>query len=417
MEAGTVYAELTQRTNGAILIGVTGPTRTGKSTFVKRFMETLVLPHIEDAYQLERARDELPQSGSGRTIMTAEPKFVPEEAVEICPDGTSRFAVRLIDSVGYMIPGAVGAEEDGQPRMVTTPWYDHEIPMTEAAECGTKKVMEDHCTVGVVVTTDGTVTDIPREDYIEAERRAVEDMRKTGKPFVVLLNSTDPYAESAQQLRGELEQTYGASVLAADCLTMDEAEIRRILSAILSEFPVAELRFFLPGWVSALPWDHSIKTALLESMRRCAEQIAKLSETAKIGDLMQTDALSGCRIDAVDPGSGTVSCTLEFPEALFYQTLSEQSGFPIESDGDLMSLLSSVAQVKSSYDKVAAAMEEVRQTGYGIVMPTADEITLEVPQIVRKNGSYAIKLKASAPSIHMMHTKQRLAKTKRAEDR
>ena len=407
METRTVYEELMRRTDGAILLGVTGPTRTGKSTFVKRFMETLVLPNIEDPYRAERARDELPQCGSGRTITTSEPKFVPEEAVEIRPDDGTRLSVRLIDSVGYMIPGAVGAEEDGQPRMVTTPWFDHEIPMTEAAELGTKKVMEDHCTVGVVVTTDGTITDIPREDYVDAERRAIEDMRATGKPFVVLLNSTDPYAAPAQAMRDELAQTYGANVIATDCRSMDESEIRRILSGILSEFPVTELRYFLPDWVAALPWEHPIKSALLTAMRDCAEKVGKISETSSIGELLRTDALQTCDVDDVDLGSGRVDCTLRFPEALFYKTLSEQSGFPIESDGDLLELLSSLAGVKQTYDAVAAAMTEVNETGYGIVTPAPSQVKLEAPQIIRKNGACAIKLKASAPSIHMMRTKQR----------
>ncbi|MBQ7566042.1 MAG: stage IV sporulation protein A [Oscillospiraceae bacterium] len=407
METRTIYEELMRRTDGAILLGVTGPTRTGKSTFVKRFMETLVLPNIEDAYRAERARDELPQCGSGRTIMTSEPKFVPEEAVEIRPDDGTRLSVRLIDSVGYMIPGAVGAEEDGQPRMVTTPWFDHEIPMTEAAELGTKKVMEDHCTVGVVVTTDGTITDIPREDYVDAERRAIEDMRATGKPFVVLLNSTDPYAAAAQTMRDELAQTYGANVIATDCRAMDETEIRRILSGILSEFPVTELRFFLPDWVAALPWEHPIKSALLTAMRDCAEKVSRISETSSIGELLRTDALQTCDVDDVDLGSGRVDCTLRFPEALFYKTLSEQSGFPIGSDGDLLELLSSLAGVKQTYDAVAAAMAEVNETGYGIVTPAPSQVKLEAPQIIRKNGACAIKLKASAPSIHMTRTKQR----------
>lgn len=402
MEANGIYEDLAQRTDGAVLIGVTGPTRTGKSTFVKRFMETLVLPNIDDPYRAERAKDELPQSGSGKTIMTSEPKFVPEEAVEISPDGVSRLSVRLIDSVGYMIPGAVGAEEDGQPRMVTTPWFDYEIPLTDAAEIGTKKVMEDHCTVGVVVTTDGSVTDIARSDYAEAEQRAIRDMQQTGKPFVVILNSTDPYSEQTESMRQSLQDTYGARVIAADCQTMDEDEIRQILQAILSEFPVTEMRFYLPDWIGALDWAHPVKAALIEAMRQTAEQIGKVSETSSLGDFMQTDSLESCSVESVDLGSGVVSCELKFPEALFYQILSEETGFPVETDGDLMSLLSALSQAKRSYDKVAGAMEQVKATGYGIVMPTADEVQLEVPQIIRKNGSYAIKLKASAPSIHMI---------------
>lgn len=408
MEARTVYEDLSQRTAGAVLIGVTGPTRTGKSTFVKRFMEELVLPNIQDDYRAERARDELPQSGSGRTIMTSEPKFVPEEAVEISPDGVSRLSVRLIDSVGYMVPGAVGAEEDGQTRMVTTPWFDYEIPMSEAAEIGTKKVMEDHCTVGVVVTTDGTVTDLPRGNYEEAENRAIRDMQATGKPFVVVVNSSDPNGEAAQSLRQKIQEEYGVTALTADCQTMDEAQIRQILAGTLSEFPVTEIRFYLPGWMSALECSHPVKAALLEAMRQSAERIGRISEAEPtMAQFLHLDSLEDCTVEEADLGSGVVSCQLKFPERLFYQILTEKTGFDVESDGDLLSLLTALSQVKGSYDKVEQALEQVRQTGYGIVMPTAEEVRLEIPQIIRKGGNYAIKLKASAPSIHLMRSKEK----------
>lgn len=403
METKSIYEDLGQRTGGAVLLGVTGPTRTGKSTFVKRFMEQLVIPNISDPYRAERARDELPQSGSGRTIMTSEPKFVPDQAVEISPDGVAKISVRMIDSVGYMVPGVLGADEDGQPRMVTTPWFTHEIPMTEAAELGTKKVMEDHATLGIVVTTDGTVTDIPRGDYIEAEDRAIQDMQATRKPFIVLVNSTQPQGEVAQSVCKKIREEHNAAVLAVDCLTMDEGQIRGILSVVLQEFPVTELRFFMPGWVTALEGEHPVKEALYEAMRRSAEKIGKVSEAEPVmRQVLHTDALQGSRIREVDLGSGTVSCELEFPETLFYQVLTEKSGFPVENDGDLMSLLTALSQVKESYDKVEAALDQVRATGYGIVMPTPDEVRLEVPQIVKKGGNYAIKLKASAPSIHMI---------------
>lgn len=403
MDTRSIYEELGKRTGNAVLLGVTGPTRTGKSTFVKRFMEQLVIPNIEDPYRAERARDELPQSGSGRTIMTTEPKFVPEEAVEISPDGVSRLSVRLIDSVGYMVPGVLGAEEDGQPRLVTTPWFDHEIPMVQAAELGTKKVMENHATVGIVITTDGTVTDIPRKDYIEPEKRAIEDMRATGKPFVVLVNSVKPTGKSAQEACSELREKYNVTVLAVDCQSMDEGQIRGILAGVLYEFPVSELQFFMPGWITALETEHPVKEALFEAMRRSAENIGKISEAEPVmGEMLRTDALEGCKIREVDLGTGTVLCELEFPEELFYQVLTEKTGFSVENDGELMSLLTSLSQVKQCYDKVEAALEQVRATGYGIVMPTAEEMHLEMPQIVRKGGNYAIKLRASAPSIHMI---------------
>jgi len=405
VETRSIYENLGRRTDNAVLIGVTGPTRTGKSTFVKRFMEQLVIPHIDDPYRAERAKDELPQCGSGKTIMTAEPKFVPEEAVEISPDGVAKLSVRLIDSVGYVVPGAVGAEEDGQPRMVTTPWFDYEIPMTQAAEIGTKKVMDDHCTVGIVVTTDGTVTDIPREDYCAAEEQAICDMKATGKPFVVLVNTSDPTGKTAQELCHTLREKHGVTVIAADCLTMDEGQIRGILSGVLYEFPVTELRFYMPNWMTTLETEHPIKQSLYEAMRRSAEKIARVSEAEPaMGELLSQNALSGCRICEVDLGSGAVSCILDFPEELFYEILTEKTGFPVENDGELMSLLTALSKVKQSYDKVESALEQARATGYGIVMPTPDEVHLEIPEIVKKGGNYAIKLKASAPSIHMIRT-------------
>ncbi len=401
--ATNIYQEIATRTGGDIYIGVVGPVRTGKSTFVKRMMETLVIPHIENVYQRERAKDELPQSGSGKTIMTAEPKFVPEDAVEISPDGTAAFSVRMIDSVGYMIPGAIGVEEDGQPRMVTTPWFPHEIPMTEAAELGTKKIMEDHCSIGIVITSDGTITDIPREDYIQAEGRAIQDMKATGKPFLVLINSAEPDGQTAKDLQIRLQDAYQVRCMCVNCLTLQEQEIRDILNGILYEFPVTEIQFYLPRWLDALPVDHAIKYALFEAMRRNAEKISTLSEAEPaLQQLCQLETVEDFSIRSVDPGTGVVVCELDFPESLFYQVLTERSGFQVENDGDLMRLLAELSLVKQAYDKVAPALEQVRATGYGIVMPTPDEMHLEVPQIVRKGGNYGVKMKASAPSIHTL---------------
>lgn len=398
-----IYADIAKRTGGNIYIGVVGPVRTGKSTFIKRLMEEMVIPNIEDPYQKERARDELPQSGSGRTIMTAEPKFVPEEAVQIRPDGTAQLSVRLIDSVGYMVPGAMGATEDGAPRMVTTPWFDEEIPMTEAAELGTKKVMEDHCTVGIVVTTDGTVTDIPRSDYLAAEDRAIADMRATGKPFVVVLNSRTPKSPETRAIRDQLALTSGASVFAADCQAMGENELRDLLKQLLYAFPLRELRVFLPAWVQALEMENPLKAALYGALRRNAMEISRLAETeAAIERVCTLEQVCGYRIQEIDLGTGTVSCELDFNEGLFYQILGQKTGFTIENDGQLLSLLTALAQMKQQYDKIAAALDEVRATGYGIVLPTAEEMHLEVPEIVRKGSAYGVKLRASAPSIHMM---------------
>lgn len=398
-----LYADIAERTGGDIYIGVVGPVRTGKSTFIKRLMEELVIPNIDDLYQRERAKDELPQSGSGKTIMTAEPKFVPEEAVQITPDGTATLSVRMIDSVGYMVDGAIGATENGMPRMVTTPWFDEEIPMTEAAELGTKKVMEEHCTVGIVVTTDGTVTDIPRSDYIAAEERAIRDMQATGKPFLVLVNSAQPNGADAIALRDYIAQTYHVSAMTADCQAMHGAELNELLKTLLYAFPMREMQVFLPAWVQALELEHPLKAALYQALRTNAEAISRLAEAEPaIARVAELEDVCGYRILSIELGNGTVTCELEMEEGLFYRILGQRTGFDIGNDGELLSLLTALAEMKKQYDKISAALEEVRATGYGIVMPTAEELKMEVPEIVRKGNSYGVKLKASAPSIHLL---------------
>ena len=403
MEQRSIYAQIADRTDGTVYIGVVGPVRTGKSTFIKRFMEQLVLPNIENIYERERATDELPQSGSGRTIMTAEPKFVPNEAARISPDGKTTLQVRLIDSVGYMIPGAVGDMEDGKPRMVTTPWASEELPMAQAAELGTKKVMEDHSSIGVVVTTDGTVTDIPREDYREAEARAIADMQKTGKPFVVVVNTQDAKKGQADAICARIREEYGVQALAMDCAVMQTQDIARLLEAVMYAFPVEELRFFLPSWVRALPDDHPVKSALYDAMLSRAEKLTSLSDAESVmGTLQELEPVDAFRVREVDLGTGTVTCELHLPETLFYEELSKQAGVEIADDEALMQMLRELSQTKKLYDKVQTALEQVKATGYGIVMPGAEELKLEKPEIVKKNGNYAVKLRASAPSIHMM---------------
>ena len=345
MEHRSIYEQIAGRTDGTVYIGVVGPVRTGKSTFIKRFMEQLVLPNIENVYERERATDELPQSGSGRTIMTAEPKFVPNEAARISPDGKTTLRVRLIDSVGYMIPGAVGDTEDGKPRMVTTPWAPEELPMAQAAELGTKKVMEDHSSLGVVVTTDGTVTDIPREDYREAEARAITDMQKTGKPFVVLVNTQSPGAAPAEALCAQLRSEYGVQALAMDCMHMQTQDIGRLLEAVMYAFPVEELRFFLPSWVRALPDGHPVKAALYDAMLERAGALTSLSEAESVlGTLQELEPVDEFRVREVDLGTGTVSCELHLPQALFYEELSRQAGVEIADDEALLQMLQELAQ-------------------------------------------------------------------------
>ena len=398
-----IYQDIAARTGGNIYIGVVGPVRTGKSTLIKRIMEVMVIPAMEDTYRAERARDELPQSGSGRTITTSEPKFVPEEAVEISPDGTTKLRIRMIDSVGYMVNGAVGAEENGVPRMVTTPWFDTEIPMTEAAELGTRKVMEGHCTIGFVVTTDGTITDIPREDYLPAEGRAIRDMKATGKPFLVIVNSREPSGEAAARVRDKLKEEFGVSSVIVDCQAVDTQEISDLLRAVLYTFPMTQLRVHLPRWMDALEPEHPVKAALYQALLQRAEEINNLGQAEEVlRQLQQLDQVQDYTLRSVDLGTGIVTCAMVFPEKLFYEILSARAGMPIENEAQLLQLLTELSRVKREYDKLSDALSSVKATGYGVVMPTAEEMKLETPEILRKGGACGVKLKAGAPSIHMM---------------
>ena len=398
-----LYSDIAIRTGGNIYIGVVGPVRTGKSTLIKRIMETLVIPRIEDPYRKERAKDELPQSGSGKTIMTSEPKFVPEEAVEISPDGTTALRVRMIDSVGYMVDGAVGATEDGQPRMVATPWFDYELPMTEAAELGTKKVMEEHCTIGLVITTDGTITDIPREDYIEAERRAIQDMQATGKPFAVIINSREPHGNAAKQIAQNIENDYHMKPIIADCQALDAETVAKILKQLLYAFPMQEVRVYLPRWMDAVEIDHPIKATLYDALVQQAAEITSLAQAEiSLARLRELEQVQDFTIKSVDLGRGCICCAISFPEELFYEILSSKAGIPIENQAQLLSLLVDLSRTKQEYDKISDALSSVRATGYGVVMPTAEEMTLQTPEIVRKGGAFGVKLKAGAPSIHMI---------------
>ncbi len=399
----TIYQQIAARTGGNIYVGVVGPVRTGKSTLIKRIMEELVIPNIEDPYRKERARDELPQSGSGKTIMTSEPKFVPEEAVEISPDGTVKLRIRMIDSVGYMVSGAVGAEEDGVPRMVTTPWYDYEIPMTEAAELGTKKVMEEHCSIGLVVTADGTVTDIPRGDYIEAEGRAIRDMQTTGKPFLVLINSRNPAGSEAKAVQELIRQQYGLEAVIADCQAFTADGIAQLLQSLLYAFPMSRLRIWLPRWMDAVEPDHPVKKCLYEALLQQANTIHTLDQAkAALAPLADLEPVTDYTLRNIDLATGTVDCAISFPESLFYEILSSKAGLPIQSDAQLVALLAQFRQIKSEYDKIADALSAVKATGYGVVMPAAGDMTLEQPELLKKNGSFGLKLKAGAPSIHMI---------------
>lgn len=403
MENTRIYEDIALRTAGDIYLGVVGPVRTGKSTFIKRFMETLVLPKIENVYAKERARDELPQSGSGRTVMTAEPKFVPEEAANISINEATSLSVRLIDSVGYMVPGAIGQNEDGFPRMVTTPWFDHEIPMTEAAEIGTRKVIAEHSTIGIVMTTDGTITDIEREAYIEAEDRVIRELMAIGKPFLVLVNSVAPYSEKAQRVREEISQRYGITCLSVNCLELNERDITEIIKAVLFEFPISEVGIYLPAWVDALPTEHPIKSGVYNAIKESSINLYRIRDASNAVSAMSgQEAVESAVIKEVNLGNGVIIAKIDLPRELFYDTLSEQSGFEVGDDGDLMSLLTEMSGIKTEYDRIKDALNDVKTRGYGIVMPSIDDMRLEEPEIVKHGGRYSVRLKASAPSIHMI---------------
>ena len=398
-----IYEDIARRTGGDIYIGVVGPVRTGKSTFIKRFMETLVLPRMEDGALRERATAELPQSAAGKTIMTTEPKFVPEKAAEVPLSDHTVMRVRLIDCVGYIVPSSLGYFENEQPRMVRTPWFDEEIPFNMAAEIGTGKVITDHSTIGLVVTTDGSISDIPREEYAEAEERVIQELEGLHKPFVVLLNARDPGSPAVQQLRAEMEAKYGRPVTAVNCMELDEAAITGIMREILYEFPLREMEVFLPRWILSLDTGHWLRSEVFGAVRQAAEPVEKLRDVEKTAE-----ALSGCEaverawIDRMDPGDGAARLQVTLKPRLFYQILGETTGVELQDESELIPKLKELAQCQKQYERLKGALDEVEATGYGIVMPEMNELRLEEPEIVKQGGKYGVRLRASAPSIHMM---------------
>lgn len=405
MEERNIYQDIAQRTGGDIYIGVVGPVRTGKSTFIKRFMDTLVIPNIDSAYQKDRAVDEMPQSAAGRTIMTTEPKFVPEEAVEVNIGDNASFRVRMIDCVGYIVPSALGYIEDEQPRMVKTPWFEDAIPFNMAAEIGTKKVITDHSTIGLVVTTDGSISDIPREEYEEAEERVIRELQEIQKPFIVLLNSIAPNLSETHELAASLSKKYGVTVVPVSCMELDEIEIKRILAGILFEFPVKEVRVEMPRWLTNLEKNHWLRTAVYRSIAQASEKVEKIRQVQEITEsVSQCEYIQQAAALSVDLGTGRARMSISLKQNLFYQVLGEKTGLAINDEGGLMDSIMELANTKKKYDQIASAYEDVQQTGYGIVMPTLEELTLQEPEIIKQSGKYGIRLKASAPSIHMMKT-------------
>jgi stage IV sporulation protein A len=398
-----IYSNIAERTGGDIYIGVVGPVRTGKSTFIKRFMETLVIPNIQSEYMRERAIDELPQSAAGKTIMTTEPKFIPEEAVEVSVGGGASFNVRLIDCVGYIVPSSLGYIENEQPRMVMTSWFDEEIPFNMAAEIGTQKVINDHSTIGLVITTDGSVTDIPREEYEECEERVIRELKELGKPFVVILNTVAPDSAETKALAEKLTDKYDAKVIPVNCLELNEADIRSIISEILFSFPVREINIRTAGWINSLEKGHWLKTEILDCIRNAAKDVKLVREAQNAAKAMgECPDVIKAEVTAIDLGTGSVTITADLDSSLFYRILGEATGIEIDSESDLMPLLMELSDIRRKYQRIQPALEEVEATGYGIVMPEMEELTLEEPKIIRQGGKYGVKLKASAPSIHLM---------------
>ncbi|MBQ4569331.1 MAG: stage IV sporulation protein A [Ruminococcus sp.] len=403
MEQRNIYKDIATRTAGNIYVGVVGPVRTGKSTFTKRFMDTLVIPNIPDEYRRARANDELPQSAAGRTIMTTEPKFIPEDAVEIDLGDNVTLSVRMIDCVGYIVESALGYIEEDTPRMVKTPWFDAEVPFDQAAEFGTKKVITDHSTIGLVITTDGSISDIPREDYTEAERRVVSELKEINKPFIILLNCLDPSSVSSQQLASELAREYMVPVIPTSCLELDENEIKRILAQILFEFPVQEIKVDIPAWLLTLPKDHWLKSAIFESILQSAGRISKLRQVQQVAEsLCQNEYIAESRLTGIDMGTGIAELCVVPHRNLFFKVLSEQTGLDIPDEKSLLDSFSDLSGKKQEYERIAKAYEDVLENGYGIVMPTMEELKLEEPRIIKQSGKYGVKLRASAPSVHMM---------------
>ncbi|MBR1823983.1 MAG: stage IV sporulation protein A [Ruminococcus sp.] len=398
-----IYSNIARRTGGDIYIGVVGPVRTGKSSFIKSFMEALVIPNIADDFMRERALDELPQSAAGKTIMTTEPKFIPEDAVEVSVDGVAKFNVRLIDCVGYIVPSSLGYIENEQPRMVMTSWFDEEIPFNMAAEIGTQKVITDHSTIGLVVTTDGSITDIPREEYEDCEERVIRELKDLGKPFVVILNTVSPDSAEAKALAARLTEKYDAKVIPVNCLEMDEEDIRSIISEILFSFPIKEINIRTARWINSLEKGHWLKTEILDCIRNAAKDIRLVREAKTATEAMaQCPNVMKAEISSIDLGTGSVTITADLDSSLFYRILGEATGIEIESESDLMPLLMELNDIRRKYQRIQPALEEVEATGYGIVMPEMEELTLEEPKIIRQGGKYGVRLKASAPSIHLM---------------
>lgn len=403
MENLEIYEDIATRTDGDIYVGVVGPVRTGKSTFIKNFMDLLVIPNIENTYKRERAKDELPQSAAGRTIMTTEPKFVPNEAIDISIGENLKLKTRLVDCVGYLVNNALGYMEDEAPRMVKTPWSNEEIPFETAAEIGTRKVIQEHSTIGILVTTDGSITEIPREDYIEAEERVVRELKELNKPFVIVLNTDNPYSEDTRKLAEELETKYNTSVIPTNCVDLTTEDINNIFGKILYEFPIERVNINLPKWIESLDYENPLKVELYKEIKESFKGVKLLREINNgISGIQRTEIIQKTSVESINLGNGGVTIDIAMKEELFYKVLTEISGVEVHNEGDLFVTITQMAKVKKEYDKIAVALDEVKRKGYGIVTPSMDELILDEPEMVKQGSRYGVKLKAKAPSIHMI---------------
>lgn len=403
MTSTNIYKDIAERTGGDIYIGVVGPVRTGKSTFIKKFCETLVIPNSPADLSRERMIDELPQSSAGRTIMTTEPKFIPEKGAKITFQQNAEMNVRLVDCVGYIVPSSLGYIEDDQPRMVKTPWFEDEIPFNMAAEIGTKKVITEHSTIGLVVTTDGSISEIPREEYEEAEERVIAELTEIKKPFVVLLNCVYPDSAASKEMAEALSEKYSVPVIPVNCLHLDENEIKDILSRILSEFPLKKIVVKLPGWLKGLDGGSNIRKEITEDVRAASGQITKVSDIDRFVMKLSTGRqIMASETENINFGNGTATINASLDNSVYYEMISALSGEKTENDTDLINNIRKLAEIKKKYEKIEAALEQVESTGYGIVMPSVEEMSLEEPQIVKQGSRYGVRLKASAPSIHLM---------------
>ena len=402
MEIFDVYRDIQARTNGEIYLGIVGPVRTGKSTFIKRFMDLLVLPKMEDAHSRERTRDELPQSASGKTIMTTEPKFVPKDAAEISLFDDVKVKVRLIDCVGYMVDGASGHMENNEERMVRTPWFEYEIPFTKAAGIGTQKVIHDHATIGVVITTDGSICDLDRDDYLSAEEKTIRELQSIGKPFVVLVNSRKPYGEEAKRVAEELKEKYQVTTMTVNCEQLREEDIHRIMENVLFEFPISEVQFYIPKWVEMLPREHKIKTDLIHHMREMMQHLSEIKDAVGGVCCGESQYIDHVKMEQIEMDTGCVKIRIQIPECFYYEMLSDMTGIDISSEYELIRTMKEMSVMKQEYDEVKDAMESVKMKGYGVVSPRREEISLDEPTIIKQGNKYGVKIHSEAPSIHMI---------------